>query len=91
MKRNLMELGGKGALIMTADCNVANAVTAIASPPFWRMIPAVASAAVPSRSTTTTRAPRCAKATEAARPIPLPPPVIRATFPVKSILLVPLV
>ncbi|CAB5015449.1 MAG: aldehyde dehydrogenase family protein [Actinobacteria bacterium] len=31
MKRNLMELGGKGALIMTADCNVANAVTAIAS------------------------------------------------------------
>lgn len=31
MKRNLMELGGKGALIMTADCNVQAAVSAIAS------------------------------------------------------------
>jgi len=31
MKRNLMELGGKGALIMTADCDVAKAVSAIAS------------------------------------------------------------
>lgn len=31
MKRNLMELGGKGALIMTADCDVAKAVAAISS------------------------------------------------------------
>ncbi len=31
MKRNLMELGGKGALIMTADCDVTKAVSAIAS------------------------------------------------------------
>jgi acyl-CoA reductase-like NAD-dependent aldehyde dehydrogenase len=31
MKRNLMELGGKGALIMTADCDIAKAVSAIAS------------------------------------------------------------
>jgi acyl-CoA reductase-like NAD-dependent aldehyde dehydrogenase len=31
MKRNLMELGGKGALIMTADCDVQKAVSAIAS------------------------------------------------------------
>lgn len=31
MKRLLMELGGKGALIMTKDCNVQSAVQAIAS------------------------------------------------------------
>lgn len=31
MKRNLMELGGKGALVMTADCDVTKAVSAIAS------------------------------------------------------------
>ena len=31
MKRLLMELGGKGALIMTKDCNVQNAVAAISS------------------------------------------------------------
>ena len=31
MKRLLMELGGKGALIMTADCDVQKAVNAIAS------------------------------------------------------------
>jgi phenylacetaldehyde dehydrogenase len=31
MKRNLMELGGKGALIMTADCDVSKAVSSIAS------------------------------------------------------------
>jgi acyl-CoA reductase-like NAD-dependent aldehyde dehydrogenase len=31
MKRNLMELGGKGALVMTADCDIAKAVSAIAS------------------------------------------------------------
>jgi acyl-CoA reductase-like NAD-dependent aldehyde dehydrogenase len=31
MKRNLMELGGKGPLIMTADCDVAKAVSAAAS------------------------------------------------------------
>ncbi len=31
MKRNLMELGGKGPLIMTADCDVAKAVAAVAS------------------------------------------------------------
>ena len=31
MKRNLMELGGKGPLIMTADCDVPKAVAAVAS------------------------------------------------------------
>lgn len=31
MKRLLMELGGKGALIMTADCDVSKAIAAIAS------------------------------------------------------------
>ncbi len=31
MKRNLMELGGKGALIMAADCDVPKAVSAVAS------------------------------------------------------------
>ncbi len=31
MKRNLLELGGKGAFIMTADCDIARAVSGIAS------------------------------------------------------------
>ena len=31
MKRNLLELGGKGALVMTADCDVDKAIAAISS------------------------------------------------------------
>ena len=62
-----------------------SAVTAMASPPFWRMMPAVASAPALSRSTTTTFAPWRANAADVARPIPLPPPVTSATLPVKSI------
>ena len=42
-----------------------------------------------SDTTTTTLAPCLAKPTEAARPMPLPPPVTRATFPVKSMCSVP--
>src|SRR6516165_568127 len=45
---------------------------------------ATASAAAASRSRTATRAPAAVKARQVAAPIPLPPPVTRATFPVKS-------
>src|SRR5205085_3610150 len=45
------------------------------------------SAPAASRSTTTTFAPWRAKAADVARPIPLPPPVMSATLPVKSILI----
>src|SRR5215510_9215270 len=48
------------------------------------MIPAVASPAAVSRSTTTTLAPLPAKASAVARPMPFPAPVISATLPVKS-------
>src|SRR6516165_5622636 len=48
------------------------------------MIPAVASPAALSRSTTTTLAPLLAKATAVARPMPFPAPVISATLPAKS-------
>src|SRR5262252_5080796 len=48
------------------------------------MIPAVASPAALSRSTTTTLAPLLAKASAVARPMPLPAPVTNATLPVKS-------
>jgi hypothetical protein len=66
----------------TSSDLVTSAVTAMASPPFWRMMPAVASAPASSRSTTF--APWRANATDAARPIPLPLPVTSATLPVKS-------
>src|SRR5215204_1709298 len=49
------------------------------------MMPAVASPAAASRSTTTTLAPLLAKASAVARPMPFPAPVISATLPVKSI------
>src|SRR6185312_4063860 len=55
-----------------------------ASPPCWRMMPAVPSPPAVSRSTTTTLAPFRAKPSAVARPIPLPPPVISATLPLKS-------
>src|ERR1700750_1872122 len=48
------------------------------------MTPAVASPAVASRSTRPTRAPPRAKPSAVARPMPLAPPVISATLPVKS-------
>ena len=48
---------------------------------------ATRSAAAASRSRTTTRAPAAAKARHVAAPIPFPPPVTRATFPVKSSLI----
>src|SRR6516162_273693 len=48
------------------------------------MTPAVASPAAASRSTRTILAPPCAKPSAVARPMPLPPPVISATLPVKS-------
>src|ERR1700757_2082663 len=48
------------------------------------MIPAVASPAEASRSTTTTLAALLAKASVVARPMPFPAPVISATLPVKS-------
>src|ERR1700729_2849470 len=53
------------------------------------MMPAVASPAARSRSTTTTLAPRLAKPSAAARPMPLPAPVINATLPLNSIFLPP--
>src|SRR5580693_962386 len=55
-----------------------------ASPPCCLTMPAVASPAATSRSTTAIFAPALAKASAAARPMPPPPPVIRATLPVKS-------
>src|SRR5205814_3803717 len=55
-----------------------------ASPPCCRMTPAVPSPAAVSRSTRTTLAPPLAKPSAVARPMPLPPPVISATLPVKS-------
>src|SRR5271163_971633 len=48
------------------------------------MTPAVASPAAASRSTRTTLAPPLAKPSAVARPMPLAPPVISATLPVKS-------
>src|SRR3954451_19658452 len=48
------------------------------------MTPAVASPAALSRSTRTILAPPLAKPSAVARPIPLAPPVISATLPVKS-------
>jgi len=57
----------------------------LASPPCCLTIPAVASPAAASRSTTAIFAPALAKASAAARPMPPPPPVISATLPVKSI------
>src|ERR1700679_2926723 len=53
------------------------------------MMPAEASPAAWSRSTTTTLAPRLAKPSAAARPMPLPAPVINATLPVNSIFFSP--
>src|SRR5689334_9816997 len=48
------------------------------------MIPAVPSPPAVSRSTTTTFAPWRANPRAVARPMPLPPPVISATLPLKS-------
>src|SRR5262249_14283314 len=41
------------------------------------------------RAAITTLAPACAKSSAAARPIPVPPPVISATFPLKLFILPP--
>src|SRR5262245_48767514 len=48
------------------------------------MMPAVPSPPAASRSTTTTLAPPRANPIDEARPMPLPPPVTRATLPLKS-------
>src|SRR5690349_24894006 len=48
------------------------------------MMPAVPSPPAVSRSTTTTFAPLRANPRAVARPMPLPPPVISATLPLKS-------
>src|SRR5258707_10443854 len=53
-----------------------------ASPPLSLIEEAVCSAPAPSISPITTRAPRRAKATAVARPMPAAPPVTTTTFPV---------
>ncbi len=61
--------------------------TKMASPPASRIASTVALPPVASMSDTTTFKPRAAKATAAARPMPLPAPVTKATVPENSMLM----
>jgi hypothetical protein len=67
-------------------CTSADLVTStrteLASPPLALIEAAISSARAPSISPITTLAPRRAKATAVARPMPAAPPVTTTTFPV---------
>src|SRR6266446_6227039 len=65
---------------LTSASTATSPTTASASPPARLTRSTVSAAAGPFRSPTTTRAPSRAKSTAASRPMPMPAPVMRATF-----------
>src|SRR3990172_7594751 len=69
------------AILWTSTRSVTSPTTAAARPPASRTSPAACSNGPASRSPSTTQAPSWPKRSAVARPMPLPAPVIQATFP----------
>src|SRR5690349_7707942 len=72
----------------TASRSAMSTASASAWPPAWSMRSWVSASAVARRPDTTTFAPALASSTAAACPMPLPPPVTQAIFPLSAPMLV---